>query len=100
VIWPPWYASIAWPGGPDPEPYIKAVRAYQKAGFNEWTWVRLAAGSRVPSTSSPPGPAPGTGHLTSADAACSLTPDHPFRLRAARAATAPAPAAAIPVSRA
>jgi hypothetical protein len=27
VIWPPWYASIAWAGGPDPEPCIKAVRA-------------------------------------------------------------------------
>ena len=43
VIWPPWYASIAWAGGPGPEPYIKAVRAYQEAGFTRWTWVRSAA---------------------------------------------------------
>ena len=35
VMWPPWYASIAWAGGPDPEPYIKAARAYQEAGFDE-----------------------------------------------------------------
>ena len=35
VIWMPLYASIAWAGGPDPEPYIKAIGAYQEAGFDE-----------------------------------------------------------------
>jgi hypothetical protein len=29
------YASIAWAGEPDPEPYIKAVRACQEAGFDK-----------------------------------------------------------------
>ena len=41
------------PCGPDPDPYIKAIRAYQEAGFDEIYLRQSAAGSMAPSISLP-----------------------------------------------
>jgi hypothetical protein len=41
------------PCGPDPEPYIKAIRAYQEVGFDEIYLGQSAADSMAPSISLP-----------------------------------------------
>jgi hypothetical protein len=45
---------VAAPGGPDPEPYLAAVREYEGRASTRCTCSRSAADSTAPSSSSPP----------------------------------------------